>query len=708
MNKFRIPVRKAWLLAPFALMFCFNAPENDEDKMRTIMVSVKNTLSFLHFNAVPINDAYSVQVFDKYMESLDPEKRIFLKSDIQEFRKHQKLLDDYLNNGDLTFFNLSLKRMFQRQAEIDKMTQEILSKPMDLSEDEVYTLDEKKKDYPVDAREQYQEWKKFVKYQVLANMESLKMKEETQKEKKDSVQKFKLKDTINLNILTIEQKKNKSVEEIRDLIKNFNRRIQKRKVMDWFSVYMNAYTEIFDPHTNYFSPKMKDDFDTMFSGKIIGIGALISEKKGNLYIENLVVGGPAWNSKQISDGDKILKVKPAPDKDVVNVVGMLNDEVVRLIRGQKDTEVILTLQKKDGSVKEVKIIRKEVEMEDTFAKSIVMNATDGKKYGYVYLPSFNANFNDPKGRNASDDVKAEILKLKRQNVKGIVLDVRSNGGGSLTEVVEMLGHFIPGGPAVQIRESSGKSQVQSMPRGYQPIWNGPLVVMQNERSASASEILTGALKDYRRAIILGSPSSFGKGSVQTFVELNRFMNSSEDFGALKMTIQKFYRVNGMSTQLKGVESDVVMKDWFSYMEDGERYQKTALPWDEIQPVNYTPMPNVDYTDIIAKGNARVATNATYQLLNESAIFRGKMIKEESIPLELNKFMALMKKRADETKKFKALDKFRNNLKFFHYTTDMQRRKTDEAYRKKTDAWVKSMEKDVYLQEAVNILGDMQK
>ncbi|MBB4806915.1 carboxyl-terminal processing protease [Chryseobacterium defluvii] len=673
--------------------------------MQTIMVSVKNTLSYLHYSPKPINDAYSKDVYKHYFELADPAKRYFLQSDMDEFSKHEAKLDDYLNVGDLTFYKLTIDRLYQRVDEIDKITQEIFSKPINLEEDETLTLEPKLKKAPVTKQEQYNEWKKFIKYNILQEIESMNSKEEAQKEKKDSVQKYKLKDTIKLEILTPEQKRIKATNEVKDLVKETFTRFKKRKKMDWFTVYMNAYTEVFDPHTNYYSPKDKEDFDTNFTGKVIGIGAIIQEKKGNLYLGALTIGAPAWKSKQLSEGDKILKVKSKPKDDAVNVVGMLSDEAVRLIRGEKGTPVTLTVQKKDGTIKDVTMIREEVAIEDTFARSIMVDTPDGKKYGFINLPSFNADFEDAKGRNASDDIKNEIIKLKDQNVQGIVLDLRNNGGGSLTEVGDIMGLFMNAGPYVQVKDGNGKIQTLKN-KNESPIWTGPLVIMQNELSASASEILAGAMQDYGRAMVIGSPQSFGKGTVQTFVDLNRFLNTEDDFGSLKLTIQKFYRVTGESTQRKGIVSDIQMKDFFTYAEVGERYDDYALAWDKIPSTNFQKMSYFDIKNLEKASTNRMAKNSNYQLLLESAQWRENLDKEESITLNINKFNEVMKQRKAQIEKFKALTKFENGLKFTMYQNEVEREKKDEAFKKKSEIWVKNLRKDSYLQEAMNIITDM--
>ena len=699
-------LKKLLFFAPLmTLMFCFNSPQNDEEKMQTIMISVKNTLSYLHYSPKPINDAYSADVFDKYLEMMDPAKKFLLQSDVDEFTKHKTKLDDYLNRGDISFFNLTVDRLSARTKEVEKLSQDILSKPINFDENEELILEPKLKAYPKNQEELRNEWKKFIKYNILQEIETLNAKEQTQKEKKDSVNKFKLKDTIKLQILTPQQKQAKATDEVKDLLTSMFKRYDKRKKMDWFSVYMNAYTEVFDPHTNYFSPQDKEDFDVSFKGKVIGIGATIQESKGKIKIGTLVVGAPAWKSKQISEGDEILKVQSKKGEEPINVSGMLVDEAVRFIRGEKGTEVVLTLRKKDGSIKEVKMIREEVAIEDTFARSIIVNTPNGKKYGFINLPSFNADFENAKGRNASDDIKAELIKLKAQNVEGIILDLRNNGGGSLTEVVDIMGLFMKNGPVVQVKDGNGKIQVLKNKQN-DPIWTGPLVIMQNELSASASEILAGAMQDYGRAVIVGSPQSFGKGTVQTFVELNRFLNTSDDFGALKLTIQKFYRVNGKSTQLKGVDSDIPMKDIFTYEEIGERYDNYALPWDQVSTSGFAPLNTLNMSNLVNNSAKRLTQNKNYQLLLESAQWKEKLDKEEKVTLNLKEFESLMKARKEQIEKFKSLIKFNNGLNFTLHADEAKRGKTDEVFAKKSENWLKNLKRDIYLQETVNIISEM--
>lgn len=694
-------VRLLLLLPLTFFVFGFRPPLNEEEKMQIIMVNTKNILSYLHYSPKPINDAYSKEVYKQYFESIDPTKTYFLQSDMDEFRKYETKLDDYLGTGDLTFYKLTVDKLYQRIDEIDKMTKDIFSKPINLEEDEILTLEPKLKNAPANKQQQYNEWRKYVKYNILQEIESMNRKSE-EKKKTDSDNK---ESNSKPEVLSQDEKIKKATENVKDLLEEKFIRFRKRQKMDWFTVYINAYTHIFDPHTNYYSPQGKKDFDMDFKGKIIGIGAVIQEKKGNLYIGTLSIGAPAWKTKQLTEGDKILKIKSTPDTDPVNVVDMLSSEAIKLIRGEKGTPITLTVQKKDGTIQDVTIIREEISIEDTFAKSIIINASD-KKYGLINLPKFNADFEDKDGRNASDDIKKEIIKLKEQNIQGIVLDLRGNSGGSLSEVGDIMGLFMDAGPYVQVKDGNGKITTLKN-KNEAPIWNGPLVILQNELSASAAEILAGVMQDYGRAVIMGSPVSYGKGTVQVFVDLKRFLNTEEDFGSIKLTIQKYYRITGESTQRKGVSSDIQMKDVFSYAEIGEKYDDYALAWDKIQGTSFNRQ-NFFNIQALQKVSAdRIAKNDNYKLLLEYAQWKENLGKEKTVPLSIQKYSDLMKQRKTQDDKFKGLKTLESGLTFTMYPKDIEREKNDAAFKNKSEVWIKNLQKDLYLQEAINIVEDLE-
>lgn len=694
-------VRFLLLLPLTFFVFGFRPPNNEEEKMQIIMVNTKNILSYLHYSPKPINDAYSKEVYKQYFESIDPTKTYFLQSDMDEFHKYETKLDDYLNSGDLTFYKITVDKLYQRIDEIDKMTKDIFSKPINLEEDEILTLEPKLKNAPINKQQQYNEWRKYVKYNILQEIESMNRKSE-EKKKEDASNK---ENNSKPEVLSQDEKIKKATENVKDLLEEKFIRFKKRQKMDWFTVYMNAYTHIFDPHTNYYSPQDKEDFDMDFKGKIIGIGAMIQEKKGNLYIGTLSIGAPAWKTKQLTEGDKILKIKSTPNTDPVNVGDMLSSEAIRLIRGEKGAPITLTVQKKDGTIQEVTMLREEIAIEDTFAKSIIVNASD-KKYGLINLPKFNADFEDKEGRNASDDIKKEIIKLKEQNIQGIVLDLRDNSGGSLTEVGDIMGLFMDAGPYVQVKDGNGKITTLKN-KNETPIWNGPLVILQNELSASAAEILAGVMQDYGRAVIMGAPVSYGKGTVQVFVDLNRFLNTQEDFGSIKLTIQKYYRITGESTQRKGVSSDIPMKDIFSYADIGEKYDDYALAWDKIPGTNFNKQNFLNIQALQKVSTERIAKNDNYKLLLEYAQWRENLGKEKTVPLSMQKYSDLMKQRKTQDDKFKVLKTLESGLKFTMYPKDIEREKNDAVFKNKSEVWVKNLQKDLYLQEAINIVGDLE-
>jgi carboxyl-terminal processing protease len=692
-------------LALGSLVFCFNTPQNDEQKMQTIMVNVKQALSYLHYSPKQFDDKLSKEVYKKYLESLDPGKNFFTQEDLNEFAQHELKLDDYLAEGDLTFYKLSSERFKQRLEDLEKINDEILSQPINLEEDEEIILENKLKKTPANAQELRNEWKKYIKLSLLQEIESTEMKEQTRKELKDSLIQHKLKDTINLKITTLAEKQKLAIEELKSSSKTTFKRYKKRKAMDLFSRYINAYTMCFDPHSNYMSPQEKEDFDQQFKGQIIGIGAILNEKKGQLSFGTLVMGAPAWKSKQIAEGDKILKIKSYPDQQNLSMAGYLVEEAVKFIRGKKGTEVMITIQKKDGSIREVKMIREEVEIEETFAKSTVVEGPDGQKQGYILLPGFNADFENEKGRNASDDVKAELIKLKKANVKSIILDLRYNGGGSLSEAVDMMGLFIKPGPALQVKAGDGKISVLRC-KGNEPVWEGPLVVMQNELSASASEIFAGLVQDYGRGVVIGSPQSFGKGTVQGLIPLNRFLNTNEDFGSIKLTTQRYYRITGNATQNKGVSADIAIPSITDFGEIGEIHEDFTMPWEQIKSAEFAPLSKPNIAKLNASVQARLSANKNYNQLMELSKYTGKINKMERLSLNMTKYFAQVKERREKAKQFKAIAKYKNSLKFKLNPEDEAKNGKDEARKKKQDNWIKGLQKDLYLEEAVKVAQDM--
>jgi carboxyl-terminal processing protease len=476
---------------------------------------------------------------------------------------------------------------------------------------------------------------------------------------------------------------------------------------DWFSVYINSITVRFDPHTNYFAPDEKERFDVSMSGKLEGIGARLHKKNDFTEISELISGGPAWRGKKLEAGDIILKVAQG-NSEPVDVVGMRLDDVVKKIKGPKGSEVRLTVKKVDGTITIISIIRDIVEIEETYVKSSIVQKND-LKYGVIYLPKFYIDFENKNGRDAGKDIALEVERLKESEVDGIILDVRDDGGGSLSTVVDIAGLFIGEGPIVQIKTAGRKKEVL-YDKNKKIAWDGPLVIMVNSFSASASEILAAAIQDYKRGIIIGSKQTYGKGTVQNVIDLNQFVHNSAvgDLGAMKTTTQKFYRINGGSTQLEGVSSDIVMPDRYAYLKMGERDVDNAMPWDKIDPAEYnTWNDNSRFTEAIIKSKARIANSEYFNLIEDNAKWIDKRSLENTYSLNMEKFKIAQNQIEEKAKKYKPISLYKNKFQFMSLPYEVEEISKDPILKEKRDRWHESLSKDIYVEEAINVLDDLQ-
>ncbi len=677
---------------------------DDKDKMLIELLSF--VLEKGHFSPIEINDEFSKKAYASYIESLDPTKRFFIQSDIAEFQKYELSIDDMIRSKDLSFFDLTYKRLMQRMKESKVIYTNILSKPLDLNDNETINVDYEKLPYAATMKDLDQRWKKQLELAVLSDITD---KEDIQNALSSGIS-DETKDVKDAK--PAEKSEPKSFEELEktarkttesNLNNNFNF-IAELTREDWFTVYINAIVTQYDPHTYYFSPEDKEKFDVSMSGKFEGIGARLQKKNEGIEVSELISGGPAWRGKLLEQGDIIIKVGQA-NEEAIDIAGMRLDDVIKKIKGPKGTLVKLTVKKVDGSVKVVPIVRDEVETEETFAKSTIVEK-DGKLFGVIYLPKFYQTFENRSNRDAFKDVAIEIERLKAINVQGIVMDLRDNGGGSLETVVKMTGLFIDKGPVVQVKQAGGKAQIlpDSDPKVQ---WDGPLVVMINNYSASASEIFAAAIQDYNRGIIIGSKQSYGKGTVQNVFELNEFVRGNEygDLGALKTTTQKFYRVNGGSTQLEGVKSDIVMPDRFSFMQTGEKDEKSALPWDKIEPAIYTPL-QLSYEKVIANSKKRIANNDNFNLIAENAKWINDRKEDNTISLNYEAYKKELSEIESQTKKFKSIEKFKSNLKFTSLPYELDLIAKDELLKEKRERWHAELVKDVYMSETLNVLTDL--
>ena len=702
---------------------------SDPEKDKLILELLSFVIEKGHYSPAAIDDNFSKGVYKDYLNTLDPSKRFFLQSDIDEFSKYETLIDDQIKNKDLTFFDLTYNRLMQRMEESKSYYKDALANPFDFKKEESISTNYEKIPYAKNTAELKDRWRLQVKLSTLSTLtEKQKIEEELIKDKDKSIEEklaeYKknnenISEETEKNFLKeAEKKKNqkpKTFEELEkearqstlnslndnfSFIKDLNRE-------DWFSIFINAIATRFDPHTAYFAPNEKEKFDLSMSGKLEGIGARLQKKGDFTEISELISGGPAWRGKQLEAGDVVLKVAQG-SADPVDVVGMRLDDVVKKIKGPKGTEVRLTVKRTDGTIKVITIIRDEVEIEETYVKSSVVEK-DGYKYGIIYLPKFYINFEDKNSRDAGKDVAQEVERLKAAGVQGIVMDVRDNGGGSLKTVVDIAGLFIDQGPIVQVKSAEGKKEVL-YDKDPKIQWDGPLVVMINEFSASASEILAAAIQDYKRGVIIGSKQSYGKGTVQNVIDLNQFVrgNNFGDLGALKTTTQKFYRINGGSTQLEGVKSDVAIPDKYSYLKMGEKDIDNAMPWDKIDPADYKVWNKQNNFDLaVTKSRARMINNAQLKLIDENAKWLDQRNKENTYSLNIEKFKAEQKALEDKSKKFKSLANYKNEFVFKSLPYELESTQKDPVLKEKRERWHESLSKDVYIEEAIHILNDLQ-
>lgn len=696
------------LLIAFASCSFTNKTFDNPDKDKLLIQLITYLLDQGHFNPQEINDDFSEHVFNKYLNNLDPFKRYFYESDIKEFEAYKTQIDDQIKAYDVAFFNLTHQRLLQRIEESKNIYTDILETPFDFTKNEDYTADYKKLDYVTNKREMKERWRQQLKFSTIANYDDALSQNDSDlfglTENSASTKEEKPKSREKKSIAEIEAEARKATKQSLDELYDY---IDDRRRNDWFAVYINAIVEEFDPHTFYFAPEDKERFDRDISGNFEGIGARLQKKMDGIMVNEIISGGPAWRANELEVGDQILKVKQEGEDKAVNVVGMRLDDAIKFIKGPKGTVVTLTLKKVDGTIEDINITRDIVELEETYAKSSVVEK-DGKNFGLINLPKFYINFEDYDKRNAASDIKQEILRLKEEGIEGLVLDLRNNGGGSLQTVVDIAGLFIEEGPIVQVK-TTGEAKEVLRDKDKSIVWDGPLVILVNELSASASEILAAAMQDYKRGIVIGSKQTYGKGTVQTVMDLNRMVrnNTNGDMGALKFTTQKFYRINGGSTQLEGVKSDVVVPDRYSYINIGEKDQENPLPWDKIDAADYTVWENYfDYDTTISKSQERMAANEQLKLIDENAQWVKKIRDRENYSLNYDVYKKEMELNEEEAKRFEKLSDYTTNLTFNSLPYELKIMEKDTILKEKRNRWHQALAKDVYVEEALNVLNDL--
>lgn len=688
--------KSLFLIAPMlfvAFGFYLKIQDEGED---ILMKAVNASLQGAHYDPAVINDEFSEKAFKLYLKNLDANKRLLSKSDMKQLDKFEKEIDDEIKNGTYNLFNASIKLVNKQTTLTEQFFEDILAQPFDFNINEEVDFDEEIP-YAKNDKELKDRWRKYLKYSVLTKLYTDQLAQEKAEEKSDTVFTPKPFDTL-------EYKARKSVLKTH---RDYYSRLKRLERKDRLSMYINCITGVYDPHTNYFPPADKENFDIQMSGQLEGIGAQLQEKDGYIKITNIIPGGPSSLQGDLQANDLILKVKQEGG-EAVNIVDWRIDDAVKIIRGKKGTKVTLTVRKPDGAEQDITITRDVVILEETYAKSLLLNDKDNVKTGYIYLPSFYADFRNPRGRFSWKDVKAEVEKLKTAGVKGIILDLRSNGGGSLDDVVKMGGLFIDEGPIVQVKEKGRKPQVLA-DRYAGAEWDGALVIMINEFSASASEIMAAAMQDYGRAVIVGSSSSHGKGTVQRFLNLNQTIRNKNipDLGSIKLTIQKFYRINGDATQLKGVSSDILLPDNYMYIKTGEKEQDYPMAWDQIESASYDSKSYQVKKSVFETSNARVQSNETFKLIEENARRWEKQRESRKYPLSIAKYALQEEKQKAEGEKFEILNKLEiSGFEVSNIPSDLEKIKTEESRMKINKDWIKSINKDPYVYESLQIIEDL--
>ena len=655
------------------------------------MLLVHDALAGVHYQPKPIDDAFSQEVMDFFLESLDAEKRFLQQSDMDQMRAYQNQLDDALKNADLTFFNLSQTIWQKRFAQSQELYQEILAQPLDFASNRSFETDAEKRGYAADDAGMRAYWTDYLTYRVLMRLYDRSLAADSAGQAK-----FTLGDP---GFAEEEKKAREKEMEIHD---EWFSSMSDMERSDWFGLYMNAYTGVLDPHTQYFPPRQQENFEIEMTGQLEGIGASLQQDGEFTTVASIVTGSACWRQGELEVGDKIIKVAQG-SAEPEDIVGMSTNKVVTKVRGKKGTEVRLTVRKKDGTEKVIPIIRDIVEIEATFARSARLGV-DGKT-GYIRLPKFYVDFYDDNNRNCADDVKKEIEILKAQGVERLIFDLRGNGGGSLPAAVDIAGLFFDKGPVVQVK-TSGQRVRSYDDRAGGAVWDGPLLVMVNEGTASASEIVAAALQDYDKAIIVGTRQTFGKGTVQNMLDLDRAAGpfyGDKPLGALKLTIQKYYRITGGTTQLQGVESDVVLPHPYQEIPYGERELDYPLAVDYVEPaVQFEPKEPKPYLKTAQK---RIAENPEFARISEYALWLKSQQDQTLVPLHYTAYFAREEAAETEAEAFDDLLKSTEVLPIA-YAFPGQESTLDSGKVTEYTRWFKGLSTDMYLGEAYRIVGEM--
>ena len=664
----------------------------DQERNQLIGYILDKELPVVHFSHKKMNGSLSRAAFDLYLKQLDSQKRFLLSSDVTVLRTFAPHITDSLEHGTNVLPASGYDIMKERIGQVERMVDRIMATGFDVESDEVYETDPPKIAFVDDLEGLEDRWRKIMKTQIIYRYLELAEDQKKAQEKLPDDELWK-----------------QAKEKESKINKEFFLRLHQETLQDHYDRFFDAIARAFDPHSNYLPPDQREEFDIQMRGNLEGVGAILREENGFIKVVSIMPGGPSAKQGMLQAEDTLLQVAEK-DADPVDITNMRPSDAARLIRGPKGTEVFLTVRKPDGTKKVIPIIRDVVQMEDTFVKETVIDAPDGGKIGYILIPSFYRDFektnSDEDARNATDDTRKAIEDLEKNKLEGIILDLRNDGGGSLADAVNIAGLFIKSGPVVQIKDSKGKIRVLKDGDASSK-YSGPLVVLVNQFSASASEIVAAALQDYKRAIIVGGEHTHGKGTVQTIVNLNENLRASRSeeigsLGAVKVTIQKFYRITGGSTQYKGVVPDIILPSLFQHQKSGEKYLDYSLPWDRIGPVKYPPLRGkpIDLGMIRQRSLQRVEHEPGLRLIAEEAKKADERSKHTAISLKL----ADMRQRTEEARE----ERQKISAKFRNYQTGMSDDDQSEVDKSDAHTWKEEIKQDPYIDEAKNIIVDMKR
>ena len=693
MNTIRLIIFALFLFLPVSVSALSGNPvaqgEKFDKKRNDFIASLlEKRLPIFHFSGKPFDGKLVGDAFQLYLKQLDFQKRFLLAGDVETLRAYVPRIPGDIDQGTLTLPRIAADMLRERIDQAEKMVSDILAQPISQTDPEKLETDPEKLDYVKTPDELRDRWRRTIRSQVIGRFLDLEKDQVKEKVKKD-------KDAL----------WREAIEKVAKQNKNFFHRMKQDTLQDQYDRFYNALARAFDPHTNYLPPAGKEQFDITMSGRLEGIGAVLSEEDGFIKVKEIMPGSASARQRRLQAGDTILQVAQGVEEPV-DVTDMRVTDVVRLVRGPKGSEVRLTVKKSDGTKEMIPIIRDVVQIEETFAKSMVLDAPDGKKIGYILVPSFYHDFKQKngEGRDSGEDTRREVEKLKEAGVDGIILDLRNNGGGVLTDAVAIVDLFTDDGPVVQVKSKSQLGSEQTLSDSEAgTVYDGPLAVMINKFSASASEIVAAALQDYGRAVIVGDDHSHGKGTVQSLMnnmdDMRLFYEPQFDnLGALKVTTQKFYRINGNSTQYKGVEPDILLPSMVGYIKSEEKYLEYSLPWDSISPVSYEKwQPPLPLDELRQRSEKRVAGDKAFLAIKEEAKRAEERSHDTLITLTVDD-MRTQKEAAEQSKKKMG--------EYFRQLRKDENGEEEPPPEKNRDEWMKNVREEPYIREVKNILLDL--